>query len=95
MTSIQRAGGLAALLIAASYVVGLALYSTLLNPAGADTPAKQLAYLADHETALLIVTMIIYLGAGVALVPLSLGIHDRLKAAESSTVQVATVFGLI
>ena len=95
MRSIQRSGGIAALALAMSYVIGIAMYVTLLNPSGVDTPAETLAYLADNETASLIVTIIIYICAGIALVPLSLGVHDRLKSDAPATMQVATVFGLI
>jgi hypothetical protein len=95
MRNIQRIGGLAALVLGASYVIGIGIYATLLNAPDVDTPAEKLAYLADNEAASLVVTIIIYIVAGIALVPLSLGVYDRLKSERGATMQVATVFGLI
>jgi len=54
MNGLQKMGGVAALIMAATFVVGIALLFTLLVPAGyfaADVdPVQNAAFLADNQT---------------------------------------------
>ena len=94
-----RVGGAAALVEAATYVVGFVLLAAYLAPEGyldgADDPAAALAFLVDHQAALYAWNVVIYLVAGVALVGLAAALHDRLRRAGSTLAPVATAFGLI
>jgi hypothetical protein len=95
----QKFGGLAALIDAATFIVGFALYFSLL--ASADygdlsiDPVQHAAFLTNNQTIMYVWHFIIYVVFGIALVVLSLALHDRLKDAASALSQVALAFGLI
>ena len=95
----QRWGGLAALVIAATYVVGFLAMGAYLVPAGftdaAADPAASLDFLLSHQTSLYLWYLVLYLAGGVALVVLALGVHDRVARSQPALAKVTTGFGLI
>ncbi len=95
MSDLQRLGGVAALVNAAAYTVGIGLALTLLAPVLDSSPEPYLTFLADNQTLLYLWYLIIYLVAGVAMVPLVLAVHERLQARSPAPMQLATAFGLI
>lgn len=95
MNDLQKMGGVAALIQAAAYVVGLGLALTLLAPVLDADPDRYVAFLAENLTLMYVWHLIIYVVAGVFLVVLALALHERLKAGSSAMVQTATSFGLI
>ncbi|CAA9553455.1 MAG: hypothetical protein AVDCRST_MAG86-17 [uncultured Truepera sp.] len=95
MSHLQRLGGVAALINAAAYIVGIGLALTLLAPVLDSSPEQYLTFLADNQTLLYLWHLIIYLVAGVFMVPLVLAVHERLKASSPALMQIATAFGLI
>lgn len=95
MTSINRAGGIAALLGAAIYVLAFLFYGLFWDlPADADT-ARRLSYLAENRVALYCATLVSYVVFGLVLSVLVLAVHDRLEGSASALSRLATVFGLI
>ena len=99
MNSLQKLGGVAALIMAATFVMGIALLFTLLVPAGyfaADVdPVQNAAFLADNQTVMFVWYLTIHVVFGVFLVALALALYERLKAGSPAMVQTATAFGLI
>ncbi len=95
MSYLQRLGGVAALVNAAAYTVGIGLALTLLAPVLDSSPEQYLTFLADNQTLLYLWHLIIYLVAGVSMVPLVLAVHERLQADSPALMQIATAFGLI
>ena len=93
MNNFQKMGGVAALIAAATWVVDMALVSTILAPfaTGEEDPG----FLADNQAIIYIGNVIIYLVFGVFLVVLLLALYERLKAGSPAIVQTATAFGLI
>ncbi len=93
----QRVGGIAALVAAATFVFGIVLFVTLLTDytTGDPTPAESVAFLADHQAALYIWNLVIFIVFGIALVPLVLVLRERLKAESPGFAQAAGAFGLI
>lgn len=96
----SRAGGVAALVKAATYVVGLGLVAAYLAPRGfldaQGDPAASLAFLLDHPALLYVWYLVLYLVGGAALVVLSLALHDVLRdAADGLLARTATAFGLL
>ncbi len=75
-------GGVAALIEAATFVVGIALAFTILAPyaTGDLDPGQTVAFLADNGAILYAWNLIIYVLFGVFLVILVLALHERLKA---------------
>ena len=93
----QRVGGVAALVEAATIVVGIGLFATMLSDyaTGDPTPGESVEFLVDHEAALYIWQLITLIVFSIVLVPLTLALHERLKAGSPALTQTATAFGLI
>jgi hypothetical protein len=94
-THLQKMGGIAALIQAATYVVGIVLMLTLPGSMEDIEPIQKVAFLADHQAITYIANLFIYVVAGVFLVVLSLALYERLKAGSPAVVRTATAFGLI
>jgi len=77
MSDLRKMGGLAALIQAATFVIGFGFFAT--NSTENFSPAQYLAYLAENHVILQILNLILYVVFGVFLVVLSLALHDRLK----------------
>jgi len=97
MKNLQKMGGIAALIGAATNLFALVTYITLLEPKGygSDDPGQIVAFLADNQAIMRVWYIIIYLVFGVGLVFLSLALYERLKAGSPVLVQAVTTFGLI
>ena len=95
MNDSQKMGGIAAMIEAATYVVGLGLALTLLAPVLDADPDQYVAFLVDNLALMYVWHLIIYVVNGVVLVGLVLALHERLKDGLPALVQTATAFGLI
>lgn len=96
MQSLQKMGGIGALIAAGTFVIGLAMYATLFTDfVSAATPAAAVEFIADNQAALYSWNITIHIVFGIVLVPLVLAIADRLRDAHSPLARVASVFGLI
>jgi len=95
MNDFQKVGGVAALIDAATYVVGLGLFFTLLAPILDAEPDQYVAFLVDNQALMYVWHLIIYVINGVFLVVLALALYERLKAGSPAMAQTATAFGLI
>ena len=97
MKNLQKMGGIAALVHAATYVVGVGLFLTVQAPVFAEDvePIQKVASLADNQAITYIGNLFQYVVAGVFLVVMALALYERLKAGSPAMVQTATAFGLI
>lgn len=95
MTNLQKLGGLAALMNAAAYMIGFGLVFTLLAPILDAEPAHYLAFLVENQTLLYVWHLIIYIVAGVFMVPLVLAVHERLRQEAPALSQMAMAIGFI
>jgi hypothetical protein len=99
MNDLQKTGGIAALIMAATFVVGFAVFLTVLTPAGyfdaSAEPAQRVAILADNQTIASVSYLTAFVVFGVFLVVLALALYERLKAGSPALAQTATAFGLI
>lgn len=95
----QKTAGVAALIDALTFIIGFALYFTLLASSGyaegGTTPVENAAFLAKHPALMYAWNLVIYILFGLALVALSLGLHDRLKAGSPALAQGSAAFGLL
>jgi len=94
-SDLQKLGGIAALIEAALYITGFALFLTVLDPSGYEGHAQKIAFLAENQTTSYIANLLIYVVFGVMLVVLVLALHARLKNSSPAIMQTATAFGLI
>ncbi|MCB9010729.1 MAG: DUF4386 family protein [Actinobacteria bacterium] len=93
----SRIGGWASLLLAGTFIVGIAMFATVLRDYATEalSAAEGVSFVVDHRAALhvwYVVTLIVF---GLALVPLVLALHERLSSAGSGWVKVSTALGLI
>lgn len=95
MNNLQKIGGLAALLMALAYLVGITLNFTVLDASGIRDSLEKMAFLADNQALLTVWILFIYVIFGVLLVVLALALFERLKATAPGLAQVATAYGLI
>jgi hypothetical protein len=95
MSSLQKAGGLAALLHAAAYVVGMILGLTLMFPLLDAAPDQYLKFLAESQTLVYVWNLIAYWGSAISLVIMVLALYERLKDNAPALAQTSAAFGLI
>ena len=97
MDTTQRAGGIAGLIGAATFAVGMVMAVTVLSDYAMDDPQppEAVRFLVDHQAITYLWNTIIFIVFGAALVVLVLALHKRLIGRSSFTVQAATAFGLI
>ena len=95
MNNLQKMGGIAALIEAAAYLVGIIFFIFVVDYSGVVDPVQKVALLVDNQAILYIMILIIYVIFGVSLVVLALALYQRLKAGSPAMMQTATVFGLI
>ena len=93
----QKVGGIAALTAAVTVVIGIAMFATLMTDYATGDPdvAESVAFVVDNEATLYIWNLITLLLFAVAIVPLALALHARLKSGAAGIAQTATAFGLI
>jgi len=91
----QKAGGVASLLMAASYLIGFWLYFSFLDASGYTGAVQQVEFLIETQTAQHVGNLVIYVAASLFLLVLVLALHERLKGASLSVMQIATALGLI
>jgi hypothetical protein len=93
----ERAGGIAALVAAATFVFGFALFVSVLSDytTGDPTPAESVAFLVEHQGTLYLWNTVILIVFGIVLVPFVLTLHERLAASSPLLARTAAVFGLV
>lgn len=99
MKSLQKIGGIAALIGSVTNLFALVMFATLLIPNGFGSEPRDLgkivAFLAGNQAFVRVFDIIIYLVFGISLIFLSLALYDQLKAGAPALVQAVTTFGLI
>jgi Domain of unknown function (DUF4386) len=96
MNHLQKMGGIAALIGAATNLFALVMLITLTPKGlGSDDPGQAVAFFADNQAFMRVWNIIIYLVFGVSLIFLSLALYERLKAGSPVLAQAVTTFGLL
>lgn len=96
MHSIQKLGGISALIAAGTWLVGIVMAVTVfMDYVSATDTSEAIAFIADNQLSMHVWNIIIMIVFGIVLVPVVLAIGDRLRAAHSPLARVAEVFGLI
>lgn len=96
-TTGSRSGGIGALVAAATFVFGIALFATSLSDYATGDPTSQesVDFLVDHQTTLFVWYLVIYLVFGAAITPLVRALRERLHAREPGLADVSAVFGYV
>jgi hypothetical protein len=95
MNHLQKVGGVAAILHAGAYLIAIGLYLSVMSPIMDATPEQYVALLPEYKNIMTLWILIAYLVAGLCLVPVSLALYERLRAAPPALIQTSTVLGFI
>ena len=95
MIHLQKMGGIAALIMATTYLVGFAVFFVFLNPGGPLDLIEKVAFLADKATIVYLTMLVLYIVGGFTLVVLVQALHERLKMGAPAMMQTAAIFGFI
>lgn len=95
MKTFLRLGGIAAMLHAATYIVGIVLGVTLIFPILQANPGQYVTFVAENPTLVYLWNLISYWGSAITLVVMALALYQRLNVGAPAWVQTGTVFGLI
>ena len=93
----SRAGAIGALIAAATFVFGIALFVTSLSDytEGDSTVAESVDFLVAHQTTLFTWYFVIFLVFGVAIIPLARALHRRLADVSPELADIGAVFAYI
>lgn len=92
---LQKAGGIAALYIAVAYLAAIPYFVFLVDYPGVVDPVQKVILLRDNYASMYWMHVVSFEFVALALIVVTLAIHQRLKALTPSTAQFATVVGLI
>ena len=95
MKNLRKMGGVAALYLAAAYLVGIVLFLVVLDYPSITDPAHKVALLVEKQMVIYATNLIMYVIFGAFLIVLSLALYDRLKSGAPAIMQVAAAIGII
>jgi len=91
----DKVGGLAALYLAAAYIVAMPYFLLFVKYPDASDPVEKVNMLMSHHDSLRIMHLITYVVFGIVLAVLALTLHARLRRGAPALSQAATVVGSI
>ena len=94
-TGQQKAGGLAALYLAAAYLLAIPFFLVVVDYLSVTDPAAKVALLVANHGSIQAMHLITYVFFGLAFGGLVLALHERLKFVAPVLMQAATLVGLL
>ena len=91
----QRFGGLAALYLAAAYVVAMPYFLVFVKYQSVVDPAEKVSLLVSNHDSMRVMYLITYVIFGIVLAVLALALYARLRDGAPTLTQAATAVGLI
>jgi hypothetical protein len=95
MKTLQKSGGIAALFMAISHLIGLVIFIVILDYISITDPAQKLVMNIEKQSVIFSTNLLMYVFFGFALIVLSLALYDRMKSGAPALMQVATAIGII
>lgn len=95
MKTLQKSGGIAALFMAISHLIGIIIFIAVLDYVSITDPAQKVALNVEKQTVIFSTNLLMYVFFGFALIVLSLALYDRMKSGAPALMQVATAIGII
>jgi hypothetical protein len=92
---VRRASGFAALYVAAAYLAAIPYFVFLVDYPSATDPEDKVALLVDHSTSMYLMHLVSFEFVALALIVVTLGVHEHLREQAPATSQVAVVVGLV
>lgn len=95
MNSLSKAGGVAALYLAAAYLAAMPYFLLVVNAPGLVDPAQKLAALIAHRDSMYAMEFVVYVLFGLCLVLLAMTLHQRIAPGATALMSVATPIAVI
>jgi hypothetical protein len=95
LKSLQKAGGFAALYLAASYLAAMPFFLLVINLPSLADPLQKAAVLVANRNGLYIMELVVYVFFGISLIVLATALKERLEAGAEALMKVATPIALI
>lgn len=95
MKTLQKSGGIAALFMAISHLIGIIIFIVVLDYLNITDPVQKLAMNIERQAVIFSTNLLMYVFFGFALIVLSLALYDRLKSGAPVLMQVATAIGIV
>jgi hypothetical protein len=95
MKTLQKSGGIAALFMAISHLIGIIIFIVVLDYLNITDPAQKVALNVEKQMVIFSTNLLMYVFFGFALIVLSLALYDRMKSGAPALMQVATTIGII
>jgi hypothetical protein len=95
MKTLQKSGGIAALFMATTHLIGLVIFLVVLDYLNITDPTQKVAMNIEKQTVIFSTNLLMYVFFGFALIVLSLALYDRMKSGAPALMQVATAIGII
>jgi Domain of unknown function (DUF4386) len=91
----QKVGGLAALYLAAAFVVAMPYFLVFVKYPGVVDPVEKVALLVGNHASMRVMYLITYVIFGIVLAVLALALYARLRDGAPTLTQTATAVGLL
>ena len=91
----QKLGGLAALYLAAAYLLAMPFFLLVVDYPSVVDPVEKVALLASNHVSMHVMYLVTYVVLGIVLAVLALALYQRLRTAAPVVMQVATAVGLM
>jgi hypothetical protein len=91
----QKVGGIAALYLAAAFVVAMPFFLVFVKYPDVVNPVEKVALLVRNHESMRVMYLITYVLFGIVLAVLALALHARLRDRAPALTQAATVVGLL
>jgi len=95
MKSLQKAGGISALYLAAAYLAAMPYFLLVLNLPSLVEPAQKVAALVANRAGVYILELVTYVLFGIVLVVVAAALKERLGAGAQALMKVATPIAMI
>lgn len=95
MKTLQKSGGIAALYMAISHLIGIVIFLVILDVLSITDPSQKVALNIEKQTVIFSTNLLMYVFFGFALIVLSLALSDRMKSGAPALMQVGTAIGVI
>ena len=92
---LRRAGGFAALYVAAAYLAAIPYLVFLVDYPGATDPEDKVTLLVEHHTSMYVMHLVSFEFVALALIVVTLAVHQHLLEHAPAMSQVAVVIGLV
>ncbi len=95
MKTLQKAGGISALYMAVSHLIGIVIFLGVLDYLSMTDPIQKMALNVEKQAVVFSTNLLMYVFFGFALIVLALALHDRIKTDAPALMQAATSVGIL